>query len=604
MRVLAIDFGTSNTVATLRTPDGRMRPLLFDGAPLLPSAVYVDSTGRVLVGQDATHSARIDPGRFEPNPKRRIDDGVVFLGGAELPVPELFSHVLGTAAAEARRQLGAPPDEVRLTHPARWGERRRSLLVEGARLAGLGTPRLIPEPVAAASYFTAVLGSAVAVGRSLGIYDLGGGTFDATVVRRTPTGFEVLAEEGLPDVGGLDFDHAVVEHLARTYRQDPAWARLVGPVDAADRRNRRMLYDDVCAAKERLSRTSRADIHLPALEVDAHVTRDELEALIRPYLARTVACLARTIGTARLAAADLVGIFLVGGSSRIPLAANMIFAELGVAPTTLDQPETVVAEGALCIGAAAAGRPAPDGRLPTSPVSGQPLPGSVGTGQPPAGPPVPGQPLAGQPMAGQPVSGRAAAGQMPAGQVARNRPGVDQPVLGQGGRNRPVAGRAVPGQAVSGPPVSGQPVSGQPRSGQPLSGQALAGQPVSGQPMSGQPMSGRSASPPQRQSPPPAQPSPAGTPAAQPSPAGPPTGRAAPPPARQPPANPPLKPTRKMSTPPGAPQSPAPPGYPPAGGPDGPRRWYTEPAAIATAIVLALVVVAFVILLVLTNQST
>src|ERR671939_63657 len=90
MRVLAIDFGTSNTVAMLRAPDGRMRPLLFGGAPLLPSAVYLDADGKILVGEDAEHSARLDPSRFEPNPKRRIDDGQVFLGDAELPVPRVF----------------------------------------------------------------------------------------------------------------------------------------------------------------------------------------------------------------------------------------------------------------------------------------------------------------------------------------------------------------------------------------------------------------------------------------------------------------------------------------------------------------------------------
>ena len=71
MRVLGIDFGTSNTVAMVRTADGRMRPLLFDGSPLLPSAVYFNTDGKVLVGRDAERNARVDPSRFEPNPKRR-----------------------------------------------------------------------------------------------------------------------------------------------------------------------------------------------------------------------------------------------------------------------------------------------------------------------------------------------------------------------------------------------------------------------------------------------------------------------------------------------------------------------------------------------------
>jgi molecular chaperone DnaK (HSP70) len=353
MRLLGIDFGTSNTVAMVRASGGRTRPLLFDGSPLLPSAVYLPAEGEPLAGRDAERAARIDPAGFEPNPKRRIDDGVVLLGERELPVHRLVGAVLDQVAAEASRQLGGPPDELWMTHPAGWGERRRSVLVAAARSAGLPTPRLVAEPVAAASYYTAVLGSAVPAGRALAIYDLGGGTFDATVVRRTPPGFEVLAEHGLTDLGGLDFDHAIVEHLGGAYTSaaDPerveAWRRLVNPVEAVNRRGRALLYDDVRGAKETLSRTTSADVHLPGLGVDAHLTRDELEGLVRPYLAMTVSALAQTVAAARLTPADLVGIFLVGGSSRIPLAAHLIHTELGVPPTTLEQPETVVAEGAL-----------------------------------------------------------------------------------------------------------------------------------------------------------------------------------------------------------------------------------------------------------------
>jgi molecular chaperone DnaK (HSP70) len=381
MRLLGIDFGTSNTVAMIRTvaggDAGRARPLLFDGSPLLPSAVYLAPDGRLLVGRDAQRSARVDPARFEPNPKRRIDDGAVLLGPAELPVPQVIAAVLGLAAAEAGRQLGGC-DELRLTHPARWGDRRRLVLAEAARAAGLPPPVLIAEPVAAASYYTAVLGSAVPVGRALAVYDLGGGTFDAAVVRRTAGGFEVLAEQGLADLGGLDFDQALVEHLGRGYAdtRTTQWRGVIAPGDVAQRRQRALLYEDVRGAKEMLSRTTRADVHLPALEIDAHVTREELEGLIRPYLAQTVACLRAAIAAAGTAPADLVGIFLVGGSSRIPLAAHLIHTELGVAPTTLEQPETVVAEGSLYLGTVAPG--------PAAGHSGVPRPVA-----PPAHPPGP-----------------------------------------------------------------------------------------------------------------------------------------------------------------------------------------------------------------------
>ncbi|HIV56807.1 MAG TPA: Hsp70 family protein [Candidatus Stackebrandtia faecavium] len=384
MRVLGIDFGTSNTVAILRMNDGRVKPLLFDGSPMLPSAVYLSPDGRMLVGRDAERNARMDPARFEPNPKRRIDDGSIFLGDQEIPIPRVMAYVLEQVLTEAKRQLGGPPEAVHMTHPARWGERRRNLLLEAARLSGLPKPQLIPEPVGAASYFTSVLGTAVPVGRSLAIYDLGGGTFDATVVRRTPTGFEVLSEEGLSDVGGLDFDHGIVEHLGKTYGVSHAetWSRLMSPSDDKDRRYRRMLYEDVRGAKEMLSRTASADIHLPAMDVDAHLTREEFEAAAKPHLERTVECMQRAIQGARQSPQDLVGIFLVGGSSRIPLAANLIHKTLGVAPRTFEQPETVVVEGALSIGGA---RPAG----PMRPVSGHPQRPPV---RPPMGPQQPQRP--------------------------------------------------------------------------------------------------------------------------------------------------------------------------------------------------------------------
>src|SRR5437762_3849586 len=131
---LGVDFGTSNTVAVLRSSDGRARSLLVDGSPLLPSAVYADPGGSLLVGRDAIHSARLDPARFEPNPKRRIDDHSVLLGDRELPVVDLVAAVLVRIAEEARRTTGgAVPDPVTMTCPAGWGPTRRGLLCAAAR---------------------------------------------------------------------------------------------------------------------------------------------------------------------------------------------------------------------------------------------------------------------------------------------------------------------------------------------------------------------------------------------------------------------------------------------------------------------------------------
>src|ERR1041384_6488461 len=103
---LGVDFGTSNTVAVVRWPDGRSRALLFDGSPLLPSAVSAEPGGTIMVGDAAVHSARLEPARFEPNPKRRIDDGTVLLGDREIPVNELLAAVLRRVVEEFHRTVG------------------------------------------------------------------------------------------------------------------------------------------------------------------------------------------------------------------------------------------------------------------------------------------------------------------------------------------------------------------------------------------------------------------------------------------------------------------------------------------------------------------
>jgi hypothetical protein len=346
--LLGVDFGTSNTVAVLRWPDGRTRPLLFEGAPLLPSAVLLDERGALHAGNTALHGARVNPERFEPNPKRRIDDGAVLLGDREVPVPELVAAVLGRVADEARR---VSPDLVNvvLTHPASWGPRRRGILLAAASIAGLGVPDLVPEPVAAASYFVDVHGSRVPVGAKALVYDLGAGTFDASVVTRTATGFTVLASEGLPDAGGLDVDSTIVAYLGAVYAQRDAsvWARLERPVSTADRRARRLLWDDVRSAKETLSYASSTLVAIPLLDEDAPLGREQLERLSRPILDRTVAATVSVIRAAGIRPDDIAGLFLVGGASRMPLVATLLHTAFGHAPTVLEQPELVVAEGSL-----------------------------------------------------------------------------------------------------------------------------------------------------------------------------------------------------------------------------------------------------------------
>jgi hypothetical protein len=344
---LGIDFGTAHTVAVLALPGRDPRPLLFDGSPLLPSAVCADPSGRLLIGRDAVHTAAAEPASFEPHPKRCIDDGTVLLGDREVPVTDLIGAVLRRVTAEATRAAGDPPTDVVLTCPAAWGTGRRRTL-ETAAASAAPTVRLLTEPVAAAHHFARV-GDAFTEGTTALVYDFGAGTFDASVVRRTADGFHVLATEGLPDCGGLDIDAAIVTYLGAVLRdRDPAaWARLAAPTATADRRASRQLWDNVRAAKEMLSRATSTLIHVPLLDADVPLGRDQLEELAKPLLDRTVRAVRAALRDAAVDPAGLAAVFLAGGSSRIPAVTTALHRALGIAPTIVDQPELAVAEGAV-----------------------------------------------------------------------------------------------------------------------------------------------------------------------------------------------------------------------------------------------------------------
>src|SRR6266545_1667182 len=274
---LVIDLGTCHTVAVVQREGQAPRPLLFDGSPLLPSGVYRDPGGTLAVGRDAERLSHLDPSRFEPYPKRCVDDGAVLLGDAPTPVVELLAALLRRVVGEASPD--GTPRLVTLTCPADWGPQRRDILRTAARAAGLRDVRLVDEPVAAATYCAEVLGQPVPVGRSLLVFDFGGGTLDVTVVRRDPDGMRVLAVGGLDDLGGVDVDAALVGHLGQlvALRHPEVWRRLVDPHGTGEQRHRRTFWTEVRAAKEMLSRAPSAPVQIPGTDDALHLTREQLE---------------------------------------------------------------------------------------------------------------------------------------------------------------------------------------------------------------------------------------------------------------------------------------------------------------------------------------
>ncbi|MEV4510670.1 Hsp70 family protein [Dactylosporangium sp. NPDC049525] len=451
--VVGIDLGTSNTVAVIRSPDGRRRPVLFDGAPLMPSAVFLQDNGQLAVGRDAQRLAQLDPGRYEPNPKRRIDEATVLLGNTEVPTREMLAAVLRAVAVGVAEVTRTPPPVV-LTYPASWAHTRRSLLQEAAALASWPQVSLVPEPVAAARYFISALNHPLPRGAAMVVYDFGGGTVDIAVVRHDEAGFTVVGAGGLEDVGGLDIDATLVEHVGgQLRRSDPAlWQRLQHPVTSQDRRDRRLFWEDVRGAKEMLSRTATAPISVPGVEAALHLTRDELEALVEPMLRLTIAETARVVASCKLAPNQLTGIMLVGGSSRVPLVARMLHRSLGIVPTVLEQPELPVAEGAVVHPAELAGAPATG----TASVGGPPRQTSYQTQGYPA----------------QQVTGHS-------GVVYGTQSSAAVPVSPVSPADAPVSAVPVSGIPVSAAPVSGFPVSAVPVSAVPVSAPP---EPVSGSP--------------------------------------------------------------------------------------------------------------------------
>ena len=366
---LGIDFGTSYTVAAIAAGDNvSVLDIESNGQSRMPSAVFLAESGELLVGTAAAHQSAFAPERFEATPKRSIADGEVFLGAEMVSVSSLIAAVLGKVYGEAvRRQGGIPPRAVRLTHPAEWGQGRLAVLREAAAAAGMPTVALVPEPVAAAVW----IASAVTTpGERIAVYDFGGGTFDAAVLRRTAEGFAVAGPPaGRDPLGGEDIDRRIVDFIGSVVAVDnpETWAQLISPDDVTWRRRSIGLRMEAQRAKETLSEVSVCQLWIPGLEREFQLTRAELEKLIADDLDLCTLTLQEAMRDAGVSAAELQGVYLVGGSSRIPLAADKLWRALGVAPKVQDSPKSVVALGAARWNVGTSGRPsAPPAAPPPS----------------------------------------------------------------------------------------------------------------------------------------------------------------------------------------------------------------------------------------------
>jgi molecular chaperone DnaK len=346
MYTLGIDLGTTFTAAAVCRDGHAEIASLGSRTAAIPSVVLLRQDASVLIGEAANRRALLEPDRVAREFKRRFGDSTpIILGGTPLSPEALTARLLANVVSEVSAREGTPPSAICLCHPANWGPFKTDLLRQAVRLADLTMPvTLTSEPEAAAVFYARE--QRIGVGDVIAVYDLGGGTFDAAVLRRTRDGFEILGRpEGIERLGGIDIDAAVFSHV--TTSLGSALSDL-DEDDAAAMTAVARLRQECTDAKEALS--SDTDVTIPVIlpghSTEVRLTRAELESLVRPSLYDSIGALQRAMASAGVSAEDLHSVLLVGGSSRMPLVAQLVGAELG-RPVAVDaHPKHAVALGA------------------------------------------------------------------------------------------------------------------------------------------------------------------------------------------------------------------------------------------------------------------
>ena len=371
--VIGIDLGTTNSVvATLE--DGK--PVVLKtraGANLTPSIVAVTNTGRRIVGQLAKRQALTNPLETVYASKRLIgrkfssaavqeavkrvpyqvvcgdhDDVRIRLGGRSIALPEISAMILRELKTDAEAYAGKAVTKAVITVPAYFNDGQRQATRDAGMVAGLDVLRILNEPTAAALAY----GLGKTVDGKIAVYDLGGGTFDISVLEVHADVFEVIATGGDTYLGGEDYDHRIVDWLAEEFK------RLHGSkVDLrADRQTLQRLKDAAEKAKIELSTEAESKVNLPfihapegggaALHLQTTLTRDRLNDLCAALNQRTIDICEQVLREAHVSPEELKEVVLVGGMTRMPRVAELVKHAFKREPCSSVNPDEVVALGA------------------------------------------------------------------------------------------------------------------------------------------------------------------------------------------------------------------------------------------------------------------
>jgi len=341
--IVGIDLGTTNSEIAAFV-DGKVSILGSGNKNMLPSVVGLSPSGDLLVGEAARNQLALYPDRTVRSIKRKMgSDETVTLGDRQFTPPEISALILRELASWASQRLGRPVAKAVITVPAYFSDAQRQATREAATLAGLEAVRILNEPTAASlAYGEGSRHTAM-------VYDLGGGTFDVSIVSLEGDITEVLASHGNNRLGGDDFNDLLFEHLLSKFQSQHgidlhggnplARARIWW---AAEEAKRRLSFDPAVMVREE----ALATIDGKPLHLELEIEREEYEDMIRPLVEQTLEHMSKALADAGKSPSELNAILLVGGSTRTPLVARMIEERTGLTPREEIHPDLCVALGA------------------------------------------------------------------------------------------------------------------------------------------------------------------------------------------------------------------------------------------------------------------
>ena len=348
-KIIGIDLGTTNSCVAVMEGGEPTVIANAEGARTTPSVVAFAKNGERLVGQVAKRQAVTNPERTIISIKRDMGtDRKIVIDGKTLTPPEISAMILQKLKADAESYLGETVTKAVITVPAYFSDSQRQATKDAGRIAGLEVERIINEPTAAALAYGLDKGDA----HKILVYDLGGGTFDVSLMEVGDGVFEVLATGGDTHLGGDDFDNRLIDYIAAEFQKENG-------IDLKqDRMALQRLKEAAEKAKIELSGLMSVNVNLPFITADATgpkhldvtISRAKFNELTADLVDRTIAPLTQALKDAGLTAKDIDKVILVGGSTRIPAVQEAVQRVTGKEPYKGINPDECVAIGAAIQG--------------------------------------------------------------------------------------------------------------------------------------------------------------------------------------------------------------------------------------------------------------